>query len=81
MDKDVKYWYGVYKDYSKGIKIAQLCLSVDCLSCESLANPGCLTFHHGSRKKAIAHAKLFADEYGCTLLELNLEKYREIKIK
>lgn len=81
MNKDVKYYYGVYKDYSAGTKIAQLCLTVDDLSCEILANPGCLTFHHASRKRAIAHAKLFAEVYGCTLLELNLEKYRAVKIK
>jgi len=79
--KIVKYWYGVYKDYSEGSKIAQLCLTVDDLSCEILADPGCLTFYHESRKEAIDHGKLFAKHCGCTLLELNFEKYRVVKIK
>jgi len=43
--KFVKYSYGVYKDYSEGTKIAQLCLTVDSLSCEILADPGCLAFY------------------------------------
>ena len=81
MDKDVKYWYGVYKDYSKGIKIAQLCLSVDNLSCEILADPGCITFYYRSRRAAINDAKSRAKHDGCIILELNFEKYRTLKIK
>ena len=79
--KIVKYWYGVYKDYSKGTKIAQLCLTVDDLSCEILADPGCLTFYEESRRKAISDTKLRAKLDGCFMLELNFEKYRVVKIK
>ena len=81
MDKDVKYWYGVYKDYSEGTKIAQLCLVVDDLSCEILAYPGCLTFYYNSRRDAIKDAKSRAKLDGCIMLELNFEKYRVVKIK
>ncbi len=81
MNKDMKYWYGVYKDYRAGTKIAQLCLSVDDLSCEILADPGCLTFYHESRKEAIEHASDLAIQNGCTFLELNFENYKIIKIK
>ena len=81
MNKDVKYWYGVYKDYSKGIKIAQLCLSVDNLSCEILADPGCITFYYHSRIDAIKDAKSRAKLDGCIILELNFERYRRLKIK
>lgn len=81
MNKDMKYWYGVYKDYSEGTKIAQLCLSVDDLSCEILADPGCLTFYYHSRKEAIEYASDLAIQNGCTFLELNFEKYKIIKIK
>jgi len=79
--KIVKYWYGVYKDYSEGTKIAQLCLSVDDLSCEILADPGCLTFYYHSRLAAIKDAKSRAKLDGCIMLELNFEKYRVVKIK
>ena len=81
MNKDMKYWYGVYKDYSEGTKISQLCLSVDDLSCEILADPGCITFYYKSRKDAIKNAKSRAKLDGCILLELNFEKYRTLKIK
>jgi hypothetical protein len=77
----IKYWYGVYKDYSEGTKIAQLCLSVDNLSCEILAKPGCLSFDFCSQRSAIRYAMELAKQEGCTLLELNVEKYRAIKIK
>ena len=79
--KIVKYWCSVYKDYSEGTKIAQLCLSVDDLSCEILADPGCITFYYHSRKDAIKGAKLHAKLDGCIILELNFEKYRVVKIK
>ena len=81
MDQIIKYWYGVYKDYSEGTKIAQLCLTVDDLSCEILANPGCLTFYYHSRIDAINDAKSHAKLDGCIILELNFEKYRVVKIK
>jgi tRNA G37 N-methylase Trm5 len=77
----VKYWYGVYRDYTCNIKIAQLCLSVDDLSCEILDDPGCITFYYRSRKDAIKDAKSRAKLDGCIKLELNFEKYRELKIK
>ena len=77
----VKYWYGVYKDYSEGTKIARLCLTVDDLSCEILADPGCIIFYNHCRLDAIKEAKLRAKLYGCAILELNLEKYRVVKIK
>jgi len=78
---EVKYWYGVYKDYPCKTKIAQLCLSVDNLSCEILADPGCLTFYHHSRRAAIKNTKSRAKLDGCIMLELNFEKYRVVKIK
>jgi hypothetical protein len=81
MNKDVKYWYGVYKDYSEGTKIAQLCLSVDDLSCEILADPGCITFYYHSRRTSIKDAKSRAKLDGCIILELNFERYRTLKIK
>ena len=77
----VKYWYGVYKDYREGTKIAQLCLTVDDLSCEILADPGCLTFYYHNRIDAINDAKSHAKLDGCIILELNFEKYRVVKIK
>ena len=81
MDKVIKYWYGVYTDYSEGTKIAQLCLSVDDLSCEILADPGCITFYYHSRLAAINDTKSRAKLDGCIMLELNFEKYRVVKIK
>ena len=81
MDKVIKYWYGVYKDYNCKTKIAQLCLSVDDLSCEILADPGCITFYYHSRRAAINDAKSRARLDGCIILELNFEKYRIVKIK
>jgi hypothetical protein len=81
MNQDVKYWYGVYKDYTAGVKIAQLCLSVDDLSCEILADPGCITFYYKSRKAAIEDAKSRAKLDKCIGLELNFEIYRTLKIK
>ena len=81
MDKVIKYWYGVYKDYACNTKIAQLCLSVDDLSCEILADPGCITFYYHSRRDAIKYAKSRAKLDGCIILELNFEKYRTLKIK
>ena len=79
--KEVKYWYGVYRDYACSTKIAQLCLSVDNLSCEILADPGCITFYYHSRRDAIKDAKSRAKLDGCIILELNFEKYRTLKIK
>ena len=55
--KEVKYWYGVYRDYACNTKIAQLCLSVDDLSCEILADPGCIIFSYNSKRAAIKNAK------------------------
>ena len=81
MNKVVKYWYGVYRDYTEGIKVAQLCLTVDDLSCEILADPGCITFYYNSRRAAIKDAKSRAKLDGCIMLELNFERYRTIKIK
>ena len=78
---EVKYWYGVYKDYTCNTQIAQLCLSVDDLSCEILADPGCLTFCYHNRIDAINDAKSHAKLDGCILLELNFETYRTLKIK
>ena len=79
--KEVKYWYVVYRDYTCNTKIAQLCLSVDNLSCEILADPGCITFYNNSRRAAIKDAKSRAKLDGCILLELNFERYRTLKIK
>ena len=79
--KEVKYWYGVYRDYACNTKIAQLCLSVDDLSCEILADPGCITFYYTSRRDAIKDAKSRAKLDGCIILELNFEVYRTLKIK
>lgn len=81
MNQVVKYWYGVYKDYTAGIKIAQLCLSVDDLSCEILADPGCISFYYNSRRAAIEDAKSRAKHDNCIELELNFERYRALKIK
>ena len=81
MDKVIKYWYGVYKDYTYNTRIAQLCLSVDDLSCEILADPGCITFYYHSRLDAIKDAKSRAKLDGCIILELNFERYRTLKIK
>ena len=81
MDKDVKYWYGVYRDYACSTKIAQLCLSVDDLSCEILADPGCITLYYNSRRAAIKDAKSRAKLDGCIILELNFEIYRTLRIK
>ena len=79
--KEVKYWYGVYRDYACNTKIAQLCLSVDDLSCEILSYPGCINFCYNSRRAAIKDAKSRAKLHGCILLEVNFEKYRRLKIK
>jgi len=79
--KPVKYYFGVYRDYAEKIKVAQLCLSVDNLSCEILAHPGCVTFEKEYRRQAISLAKTFAFNNGCKLLEINFETYRTIKIK
>ena len=79
--KEVKYWYGVYRDYACNTKIAQLCLSVDNLSCEILADPGCISFYYNNRRAAIKDAKSRAKLDGCILLELNFEVYRTLKIK
>ena len=79
--KEVKYWYGVYRDYACNTRIAQLCLSVDDLSCEILADPGCISFCYNSRRAAIKDAKLRAKLDGCIILELNFERYRTLKIK
>lgn len=81
MYKDVKYWYGVYRDYACNTKIAQVCLSVDNLSCEILADPGCISFCYNSRRAAIKDAKSHAKLDGCILLELNFEVYRTLKIR
>ena len=81
MNKDVKYWYGVYKDYACNTKIAQLCLSVDDLNCEILADPGCVTFYYHSRRAAIKDAKSHAKLDGFIILELNFETYRTLIIK
>jgi hypothetical protein len=78
--KLVKYWYGVYKDYMRNIKIAQLCQSVDCLSCEILAEPGCVVFYTSMRSGAIEYAKSHAKLDGCIILEMNFDKCRIIKI-
>ena len=79
--KEVKYWYGVYRDYACNTRIAQLCLSVDDLSCEILADPGCISFCYNSRRAAIKDAKSRAKLDGCIILELNFERYRTLKIK
>jgi hypothetical protein len=79
--KEVKYWYGVYRDYACNTKIAQLCLSVDDLSCEILADPGCISFYCNSRRTVIKDAKSRAKTDGCIILELNFERYRTLKIK
>ena len=81
MNKEEKYYYGIYRDYREGTKIAQLCLSIDDLSCEILANPGCLAFYRDRRCDAIDHARLRAKHDGCILLELNFEKFRTLKIE
>lgn len=81
MNRHIKYWYGVYRDYSCNTRIAQLCLSVDDLSCELLADPELLTFYYNSRRAAIRDAKSRAKLDGCIKLELNFEKYWELKIK
>ena len=78
---EVKYWYGVYRDYACNTRIAQLCLSVDDLSCEILADPGCITFYSDSRRAAIKDAKSRAKVDDCIILELNFERYRNLKIK
>ena len=81
MKKHLKYFYGVYKDYTCNTKIAQLCLSIDDLSCEILADPGCVAFYYHSRRAAIKDAKSRAKLDGCIVLELNFERYRTVKIK
>jgi hypothetical protein len=40
-----------------------------------------LTFYYNSRRAAIRDAKNRAKLDGCIKLELNFEKYRELKIK
>jgi hypothetical protein len=77
---EVKYWYGVYKDYARNTKIAQLCLSVDDLSCEILSDPGCVTFYYLSRRAAVKDAKSRTNLDGCILPELNFERFRTLKI-
>jgi hypothetical protein len=58
----------VYKDYTCNSKIAQLCLLVDDLSCEILADPGCTTFYYHSRRAAIKDSKLRAKLDECVNL-------------
>jgi hypothetical protein len=79
--KTLKYYFGVYKDYSDNQKIAQLCLSVDDLSCEILANPGCITFYASSKTAAITRAKQLAKQEKCTHFEKGWGSYQLIKVK
>lgn len=79
--KEIKYFFGIYRDYVKKILIAQLALTVDDLSCEMLAVPGLITFYQKSRKAAIQNGKMLAKENGCKHIEYNLEKYRINKVK
>lgn len=78
--KEIKYFFGIYRDYDEKIKVGQLCLTVDDLSCEILAEPGCITFYQKSRVAAINNAKALSKQYGCNLIEYNLEKYRVNKV-
>jgi hypothetical protein len=77
----MKYFYGVYRDYNDNSKIAQLCETVDSLSCEILADPGCVTMHESTKKKVIEKATALAKEHGCIKLEVNFDKYKIVKIK
>lgn len=77
----MKYYFGVYRDYHKDRKIAQLCLSVDDLSCEILADPGCVVLHEASRDKAVSKSRVLALANDCSTLELNFEKFKVIKTK
>jgi hypothetical protein len=77
-----KYYFGIYKDYYKeGMKIAELSLDVDNLSCEILAKPGCITYCSRYKKEAIDHAIKLAKENECYWLDLLWCKNRIIKIK
>lgn len=77
----MKYYFGVYRDYSENCKIAQLCLTVYDLSCEILADPGRVILHEPSREKAISKAKKLANDNECLTLEVNFEKTRYMKVK
>jgi len=77
----MKYYFGIYIDYSEGLRIAQCCLEVDDLSCEMLANPGLITFYNTSRLEAKSHAKQLAIRHDCNFIEFGWGKYNLIKIK
>lgn len=76
------FYFGVYKDYSTkpSDRIAQLADCVDSLSCEILADPGCITFSKPNVSNAIKHAKTLAKEHNCNFLEKNTSNYQLFKI-
>ncbi len=79
---NMKFYFGIYKDYSvkPAANIAQLGDSVDSLSCEILAHPGCITFEKANISTALAHAKSLAKEHCCNFLEKNTSNYQIFKI-
>ena len=81
--KTIKYFFGVYIDYTddKKPRIAQVTTSVDDLSCEMLADPGCITFHSDNLLDAINIAKYNAKKHNCQYLEKGWGNYHLIRIK
>ena len=79
----MKYYFGVYIEYStdKNMRIAQLTMSVDDLSCEILADPGCVTFNSSGRAKAKEHGKHLAKMHNCQYIEFGWGQCKLIKIK
>lgn len=81
--KPVKYYFGVYIEYTNvnQPRIAQVTITVDDLSCEILADPGCITFYQHTRTDAKCDAKQLALRHNCKFIEIGWGKYQLIKIK
>jgi len=83
MPKYSKYYFGVYIDYidKKRPRVAQLADCVDDLSCEMLADLGCITFYQFGKRAAWKQAKDIAIENSCTFIEQAMSPYKIIKLE
>uniref|UniRef100_A0A6M3LTY2 Uncharacterized protein n=1 Tax=viral metagenome TaxID=1070528 RepID=A0A6M3LTY2_9ZZZZ len=67
------YYAGVYQDYLAG-RVLQVSDSIDCLSCEILAEPGVRSTMLDSVKTLIEWGQKLATRYNCQHIELNCSK-------